>query len=98
MQTRGRAGRSFAGGSRAALPPVALDYDESVIPPPLVEGRDFYVDPDGRYVFTAAYLLARGTCCRSGCRHCPYGFDPSAPDRDYVANGDDSDAAPPDDS
>ena len=43
-------------------------------PPPLVEGRDYYVDPDGRYVFTAAYLLARGTCCESGCRHCPYGF------------------------
>ena len=41
---------------------------------PLVEGRDYYVDPDGLYVFTAAYLLARGTCCRSGCRHCPYGF------------------------
>ena len=46
-------------------------------PPPLVEGRDYYVDPDGLYVFTAAYLLARGTCCRSGCRHCPYGFTPS---------------------
>ena len=40
----------------------------------LVEGRDYYVDPDGLYVFTEAYLLARGTCCRSGCRHCPYGF------------------------
>jgi hypothetical protein len=44
--------------------------------PPLIEGRDYYVDPEGRYVFTAAYLLARGTCCRSGCRHCPYGFEP----------------------
>ena len=43
-------------------------------PPPLVEGRDYYLDPDGRYVFTAAYLSARGTCCQSGCRHCPYGF------------------------
>jgi hypothetical protein len=50
-------------------------------PPPLVEGRDYDLDPDGRYVFTAAYLAARGTCCRSGCRHCPYGFgrpDPAA--------------------
>jgi hypothetical protein len=47
-------------------------------PPALVQGRDYYVDPDGLYVFTAAYLLARGTCCRSGCRHCPYGFRPES--------------------
>jgi mycothiol synthase len=34
-----------------------------------------YVDPEtGLYVLTAEYLLARGTCCRNGCRHCPYGF------------------------
>ncbi|MEX2672905.1 MAG: DUF5522 domain-containing protein [Phycisphaeraceae bacterium] len=39
----------------------------------LTEGEDFYVDPDGRYVFTAAYLLKRGHCCENGCRHCPYG-------------------------
>jgi hypothetical protein len=51
--------------------------------PALVDGRDYYVDADGRYVFTAAYLLARGSCCQSGCRHCPYGFErigePDAP-------------------
>jgi hypothetical protein len=23
-------------------------------------------------VFTAAFLLKRGYCCESGCRHCPY--------------------------
>jgi len=23
-------------------------------------------------VFTAAYLLKRGYCCNSNCRHCPY--------------------------
>jgi hypothetical protein len=23
-------------------------------------------------VLTAAELAARGTCCDSGCRHCPY--------------------------
>ena len=23
-------------------------------------------------VFTARYLLRRGYCCESGCRHCPY--------------------------
>jgi len=34
--------------------------------------EDFYYE--GPYlVFTAAYHLKRGTCCNSGCRHCPYG-------------------------
>lgn len=42
--------------------------------PPLVPGKDYYIDEKGRYVFTAQYLLARGECCYSGCRHCPYGF------------------------
>jgi hypothetical protein len=32
-----------------------------------------YLDPDtGYFVFTAAYLADRATCCDSGCRHCPY--------------------------
>lgn len=36
-------------------------------------GEDGYMDPDtGLFVFTAAYHAARGTCCDSGCRHCPY--------------------------
>ena len=37
----------------------------------LKEGEDYYYD--GPYmVFTAEYHLKRGTCCNSGCRHCPY--------------------------
>jgi Family of unknown function (DUF5522) len=29
---------------------------------------------EGPYVvLTAQYLLRRGYCCNSGCRHCPYG-------------------------
>jgi hypothetical protein len=39
----------------------------------LVEGKDYYVEK-GNWVFTAKYLLGRGYCCRSGCRHCPYGY------------------------
>jgi hypothetical protein len=32
-----------------------------------------YTDPaSGLFVFTAVYLIARGTCCDSSCRHCPY--------------------------
>jgi hypothetical protein len=41
--------------------------------PKLVEGEDYYLE-NGYYVFTEKYLLQRGHCCRSGCRHCPYGF------------------------
>lgn len=41
-------------------------------------GEPGYLDPDsGLFVLTAAYLADRGTCCGSGCRHCPYGADPS---------------------
>ena len=43
--------------------------------PRLVDGVDFYLTDDGYMVFTAHYLLKRGFCCESGCRHCPYGFE-----------------------
>jgi hypothetical protein len=45
-----------------------------------LEAEDFYWEGPN-LVFTAAYHLKRGSCCGSGCRHCPYGFaaaDPSA--------------------
>ena len=36
-------------------------------------GQDGYFDPDtGLFVMTASALAARGACCGSGCRHCPY--------------------------
>ena len=36
-------------------------------------GREGYPDPaTGLFVMTAATLWARGRCCDSGCRHCPY--------------------------
>jgi hypothetical protein len=39
----------------------------------MVAGEDGYSDPvTGLFAFTAAYLAARGTCCDSDCRHCPY--------------------------
>lgn len=39
----------------------------------LAEGRPGYVDPaTSLWVFTARYLWDRGTCCDTGCRHCPY--------------------------
>jgi hypothetical protein len=33
----------------------------------------FYME-NGLMVFTEAYHLKRGYCCKNGCRHCPYGF------------------------
>jgi hypothetical protein len=45
--------------------------DKASMKTPLLEGTDYYVE-DGKYVFTEAYHLKRGTCCNSGCRHCPY--------------------------
>jgi hypothetical protein len=36
-------------------------------------GEPTYVDPGtGFVVFTSTFLLERGHCCGSGCRHCPY--------------------------
>jgi len=40
-------------------------------PQPLLEGRDYYLE-NGYLVFTEHFLLQRGKCCGSGCRHCPY--------------------------
>ncbi len=49
-------------------PAAKMAHDAAV-----AAGQDGYVDPDtGYFVFTAVFLAARGTCCGSGCRHCPY--------------------------
>jgi Family of unknown function (DUF5522) len=37
------------------------------------EPSPYYYIENGLIVFTSAYLLKRGFCCKSGCRHCPYG-------------------------
>lgn len=41
----------------------------------LVEGEDYYLSDKGFRIFTEKYLLERGFCCMSGCKHCPYGFN-----------------------
>nr|WP_207434094.1 DUF5522 domain-containing protein [Sabulibacter ruber] len=44
-------------------------------PKPLpLEPGDYYFNEQGLMVFTEQYHRRRGYCCRSGCRHCPYGF------------------------
>ncbi|MEK7832662.1 MAG: DUF5522 domain-containing protein [Acidobacteriota bacterium] len=37
----------------------------------LIEDEDYYWE-GGFMVFTAKFHLRRGSCCGSGCRHCPY--------------------------
>jgi hypothetical protein len=44
---------------------------EKIEPRKLIEGVDYYLE-NGFWVFTTHYLLNRGYCCNSGCRHCPY--------------------------
>jgi len=42
---------------------------------PKLEPEDFYWSKDSYRVFTEKYHLKRGHCCKSGCKHCPYGYD-----------------------
>jgi hypothetical protein len=37
--------------------------------------EDYYLSPEGYIIFTEKYHLKRGYCCKSGCKHCPYGYD-----------------------
>jgi hypothetical protein len=41
----------------------------------MIEGIQYYKDPDGKWVFTAAYHKERGYCCGNACRHCPYQYE-----------------------
>lgn len=37
--------------------------------------QNYYIDPQSGYkVLTEFYLLKRGFCCSTGCRHCPYEY------------------------
>jgi hypothetical protein len=38
------------------------------------EGIDYYFNEHGLMVFTAAYHLNRGYCCKNKCKHCPWNF------------------------
>lgn len=61
--------------SARRLAPDAPHHDEILVAHEraLLRGDDGYLDPGtGLFVLTAATLWARGTCCDSGCRHCPY--------------------------
>jgi len=40
-----------------------------------LNSEDYYLSEEGYIVFTEKYHLKRGYCCKSGCKHCPYGFN-----------------------
>lgn len=37
------------------------------------KNKSHYINEDGNRVAHASYLANRGTCCKTGCLHCPYG-------------------------
>ncbi len=41
----------------------------------LVEGVDYVIE-SGKFVFTEAYHLKRGYCCKNKFKNCPYGNKP----------------------
>jgi hypothetical protein len=40
----------------------------------LQEGIDYYINEDDNFVFTKAYHLKRGYCCKNKCLHCPWSY------------------------
>jgi len=38
----------------------------------MVSKEDYYINEHGKVVFIKEYHLKRGSCCGSGCKHCPY--------------------------
>jgi hypothetical protein len=38
------------------------------------ESVDYYFNEHGLMVFTAAYHLKRGYCCKNKCKHCPWNY------------------------
>jgi Family of unknown function (DUF5522) len=67
---------------READPDREPDREPAKAPnaPGPLEPEDYYYE-NGYLVFTAAYHLKRGSCCGSGCRHCPYGNSSGDPSK-----------------
>ncbi len=71
----GAADRPLTEPHPSRLPLAHPDRDRILAAHAAAVARDEpdYLDPGtGLFVLTAAYLLERGECCETGCRHCPY--------------------------
>jgi hypothetical protein len=40
----------------------------------LIEGVHYYINEEGKFVFTEQYHIEKGYCCGFGCKHCPYDY------------------------
>lgn len=40
----------------------------------LVQNIHYYFNENGLMVFTELYHQTRGYCCKSACKHCPFGY------------------------
>ena len=68
-----RRGGGWEKYGRPGIDPIALERHAQAC----ARQQSTYIDPATGYtVFTAHYLKQRGSCCGSGCRHCPWS-DPS---------------------
>ncbi len=55
------------------LSPATMDAIRKLgEPAQLVEDIDYYINEQGKFVFTKWYHLRKGFCCGNGCFHCPY--------------------------
>ena len=48
---------------------------------PQDKSEKLYYMENGLMVFTEAYHLKRGYCCKNRCRHCPYEFKKEGNDK-----------------
>jgi hypothetical protein len=39
-----------------------------------VQNIHYYFNENGLMVFTELYHQTRGCCCKSACKHCPFGY------------------------
>ena len=40
-----------------------------------LDPEDYYLSPEGYIIFFFFFHLKRGYCFKSGCKHCPYGYN-----------------------
>jgi hypothetical protein len=52
-----------------------MDDHQPIAPHAPLKSEDYHFEGPNM-VFTRAFLLKRGFCCGSGCRHCPYETEP----------------------
>lgn len=48
--------------------------DKKIPKAELIKEVHYYINEQGYWVFTELYHKQRGYCCKSVCKHCPFGF------------------------